>query len=82
MRDPGNIAHTVRNLHVHLQDMSQQPPNPTLAKKMLGEAVASSQPPAPDNSRNSVLCVGTYDLQLSGELLLMAHQLIDNFVVY
>ena len=65
VRDPGNVAHTVHNLHINVREMNVAPPNPTMARKMLNDVVANAQPQL-ENSRSSVLSVGDYDLQLSG----------------
>ena len=45
--------------------MSQNPPQPTLVKKMLNEAVSNALPQNYDAPRSSVITVGAYDLQLS-----------------
>lgn len=65
IRDPTSTAHPVHNLHVNVREMSQIPPSPTMARKMLTDVVANCQPQT-ENSRTNVITVGDYDLQLSG----------------
>lgn len=64
IRDPTSTAHPVHNLHVNVREMSQIPPSPTMARKMLTDVVANCQPQT-ENSRTNVITVGDYDLQLS-----------------
>ncbi|CAH1780178.1 unnamed protein product [Owenia fusiformis] len=64
VRDPGNISHTLQNFRVVVRDMSQLPPQPTLSKKILNDAVASAYI-ATDSSSSNCLSIGKYDLQLS-----------------
>ena len=66
MRDPGNVPHTVHNLHVTVRDMNSHPPNPAMARKLMSDSVGNAQPMMLENLRNNVLTVGDYDLQLSG----------------
>ncbi|XP_064640195.1 trafficking protein particle complex subunit 8-like isoform X2 [Lineus longissimus] len=65
IRDPGNIPHTLHNLRIIVKDMNGSIPQPTLARKMMSEAVANTYLPSLDNARGNVISVGTYDLQLS-----------------
>ena len=67
IRDPGNIPHTVHNLRIHVRDINVHPANPALARKMMNDAVANAQPQMMENTRNSVISVGDYDLQLSSK---------------
>ena len=65
IRDPGNVTHTLHNLRITVREMNQSPPQPTLVKKMLNEAVSNALPQNYDTPRSSVITVGAYDLQLS-----------------
>ena len=67
IRDSGNMTHTIRNLKITMRDMNQHPPQPTLAKKMMNEAVCNALPTNLDNNRTNIMTVGDYDLQISGE---------------
>ena len=66
IRDSGNMTHTIRNLKITMRDMNQHPPQPTLAKKMMNEAVCNALPASNDNNRTNIMTVGDYDLQISG----------------
>ncbi|KAK2584966.1 hypothetical protein KPH14_002554 [Odynerus spinipes] len=58
-KDPqGNIV-TVRNLRLSIQDVNAHPPEPSLARKMLNEAVSSSM-----CERTTVIHIGTVDLDI------------------
>ena len=46
--------------------MNSHPPNPAMARKLMSDSVGNAQPMMLENSRNNVLTVGDYDLQLSG----------------
>ncbi len=65
VRDPGNVPHTLHNLHVSLRDMSAAPPNAAMARKMMSDAVANAT--VGMDAASSVLSVGDYDLQISCE---------------
>jgi len=65
IRDPGNISHTVHNLHLDVHNMNTLPPQPTLARKLLNDSVANT---LPSQDITNVMTVGSYDLQLSREL--------------
>jgi len=62
IRDPNNTPHTLNHLSIGVRDLNVAPPNPAMARKLMSQAVASCQP---DTSRDNVLTVGDYDLQLS-----------------
>lgn len=62
IRDPGNISHTIHNLHLDVHNMNTMPPQPTLARKLLCDSVAST---LPHQNITNVMSVGSYDLQLS-----------------
>ena len=67
IRDSGNMTHTIRSLKVTVRDMGQHPPQPTLAKKLMNEAVANALPPnMADSNMANIMSVGDYDLQISG----------------
>ena len=67
VRDPSNVAHTVRNLRLNIKDINSAPPQPTLARKMLNTAVSSFLPDSFDLNKCEVMTFGNYDLQLSGK---------------
>jgi len=46
-------------------DMNNPLPNQTVARKMMNDVVANTQPA--DSSHPNVMSVGQYDLQLSGK---------------
>ena len=64
VRDPGNVPHTLHNLHVTMRDMNSNPPNLAMARKLMSDSVGNVQP---ENSRINVITAGDYDLQLSGK---------------
>ena len=66
VRDPGNQSHVIHNFTINVRDFNAQTPAATLAKKMLNDIVAASQP---ENNRSNVITVGDYDLQISGTAL-------------
>ena len=66
VRDPSNVAHTVRNLRLNMKDINSGPPQPTLARKLLNEAVANALPDSFELNKCEVMTFGNYDLQLSG----------------
>ncbi len=47
--------------------MNSHPPNPAMARKLMNDAVGNAQHLMLENSRNNVISVGDYDLQLSGK---------------
>ena len=64
IRDPGNVSHTIHNLHLAVHSMNSLPPQATLAKKLLSDAVSNI---LPSQDVTNVMTVGSYDLQLSRE---------------
>ena len=71
IRDPGGVAHSVRNLNVCMRDINNGHPQPTLARKMLNDSVANALPANFDLSKCEVATFGTYDLQLSGNHVIL-----------
>lgn len=67
IRDPNNVPHIIRNLKISLRDLNTHPPQNAVARKMMNDAVANTQPQQVDGGRGNVLTVGNYDLQLSSE---------------
>ncbi|XP_074645318.1 trafficking protein particle complex subunit 8-like [Tubulanus polymorphus] len=65
MRDPGNLTHTMQNLRIVMKDMNTSVPQPTLARKLMSEAVGNTQPPSSDGNHGNIISVGSYDLQIS-----------------
>ena len=62
-----------------VNDMNQHPPQPTLARKIMSEVVGNAFPVNTDLSRNNVVTVGDYDLQLSSESTFIVFSI--NFVI-
>lgn len=71
IRDPNNVPHTIRHLKISMLDMTTQPPQQAVARKMMSDAVANAQPQLVDGGRGNVISIGNYDLQLSGIVVLM-----------
>ncbi len=67
MRDPGNLPHTVHNLHICVRDMNAAPPNPAMARKMMSDAVGTTH--QVENAATNVITVGDYDLRISGQCI-------------
>lgn len=65
IRDPNNVPHTIRHLKISMLDMTTQPPQQAVARKMMSDAVANAQPQLVDGGRGNVISIGNYDLQLS-----------------
>ncbi|XP_061162581.1 trafficking protein particle complex subunit 8-like isoform X1 [Saccostrea echinata] len=65
IRDPNNVPHTIKNLKITMRDMNMQLPQAVMARKMLNDVVASTQPQLGEGSRGNVVTFGSYDLQLS-----------------
>jgi len=69
IRDPNNVSHPVRNVHIVVHDMNAvQPPSTLLSQKLLNDVVSDALPPysGGDILPNTVVTVGNHDLQLSG----------------
>ncbi|XP_014606212.1 PREDICTED: trafficking protein particle complex subunit 8 isoform X1 [Polistes canadensis] len=59
LKDPqGNVV-TIRNLRLSIQDVNAHPPEPSVARKMLNEAVSLSM-----CDRTTVIRIGTIDLDI------------------
>lgn len=65
IRDPNNVPHTIRHLKITMRDMSSTLPQQSVAKKILNDVVAASQPQMIEGNRGNVVSVGNYDLQLT-----------------
>lgn len=65
IRDPNNVSHPVRNLHIVVHDMNAHLPQNILAKKLLNDVVSNSLPQhSADIMQNNVVTVNNHDLQL------------------
>ena len=58
-------------MRVTVSEMMASPPLPAVARKMLSDAVSNALPVMSDSTRNNVISVGDYDLQLSGKSTLV-----------
>ena len=58
-KDPQGTTFTVRNLRLSIQDINVQPPEPSIARKMLNDSV-SSEP----CERTTIVRIGTLDLSI------------------
>ena len=71
IRDPNNVAHAIRNLHIVVHDMNaMQPPATLLSQKMLNDVVSEALPQytsGADLLPKNIISVGNHDLQLNGE---------------
>ncbi|KAK3085582.1 hypothetical protein FSP39_005648 [Pinctada imbricata] len=65
IRDPHNATHTIRNLKISMRDMSSHLPQQAMARKMMNDVVANSQPQLLEGGRGNVVTIGDYDLQLT-----------------
>jgi len=67
IRDPNNVSHPIRNLHIVVHDMNNHPPQNVLARKLLNDVVSNSLPQhSADMMPNNVVTMGNHDLQLDG----------------
>ena len=73
IRDSSNVVHPIRNLRVVIHDMnSVQPPSTLLSQKLLSDVVSNALPlstSSADILPNTIVTVGSHDLQLSGKTL-------------
>jgi len=71
IRDPNNVAHVIRNLHIVVHDMNAAQTPATLSQRQLNGVVSAALPhytSGADLLPNNIISVGNHDLQLNGLL--------------